>query len=382
MNNSLPKRSIMFVAGEISGDMHGAYLLRAIKEINTKYSLSFLGIGGEKMQREGMKNICNLTDKSTIGFLEIIKYFPKIYTAYNRAKKLIMSEKPDLLVLIDYQGFNMKLAQFARKQNIKVIYYIAPQEWIWGTVNGGQDVIKYTNKIITVFKEEDDFYKKIGGNTDYVGHPILDIAEDFEKESNLKNTDEDIIGLFPGSRHQEIDRILPIILEIAKKIKEIKPNVRFLLALSSEVFFYKVYQMIKDSGLEIEIIKDKAKEVINNSTLIITASGTITLEAAILEKPMIILYKLSNISYFFARYFLKIKLPYVSLPNIVLRKMVVFEYVQNKIKINDIIKKTIQLMDDKKLKEDITRNLKKVKLLLGEKGAIKRAAESILKEIY
>ena len=386
MNNVPHKKSVMLVAGEISGDINGAHLIRAIKEENKHYSLSFFGLGGEKMEKEGLKNIYNLTDKGTIGFFEVLKYFPHIFYAYRKASKLLKKEKPDLLVLIDYQGFNVTLARKAKKNKTRVVYYIPPQEWIWGSEKGGKNVAENVDRLITIFEREDEFYRKVGAKTTYVGHPILDILDDQEKGQApflgaAPKGGSPLVGLFPGSRHQEINLLLPVILEVAKKIQERNKNIRFILSLSSSVFEKKVTEMVSKSGVSIKIIKGKSKEVISSSKMIITASGTVTLEAAVLERPMIVLYKISKISYFLANNILKIKVPFASLPNILLNKMAVPEFLQDNVESNDIAEETMQILNNEQLYNNIKNDLVRAKGMLGEKGAIKRAASVVLEEI-
>ena len=382
--------TIMISAGEVSGDVHGAKLVQEIKKLDP--SISFFGMGHTRLKNEGVRIDADLATVSTIGFVEPLRYIPKILCTYFKMKKLMAEQKPDVLVPIDYQGYHMVLLGAAKKLNIPAIYYISPQEWQWGTEQGGKNVVAVTDKILSIFKEEVAFYNSLGGNAVYVGHPLLDLAQsDIGKDEFCKkyhlDSSKKIVSIFPGSRPQEIRLTFPILLEAASQILQKAPNVQIIVSISSEKFENEIRTRVSKNPLFKKVIfyKDNQYDLIANSYLSLTTSGTVTLEHAILETPCLVAYKFGRVSFWLAKKligekFKKIK--FIALPNILLREEVVPEFLQDACDPSKIAKKALSLLTDETKYKEIKQNLLRVKDMLGSPGAVKRSAQEIVNFIH
>lgn len=377
---------IMLSAGEVSGDIHGAALAKELLKINP--SIELFGMGGEKMRAAKVKTICDLTSKGTIGIIEIFKFLPSILLTFFKMKKLLKDENPDALVLIDYQGFNMLLAKQAKKLGIKTIYYIPPQEWLWGKEKGIKDVATTLDKLLCIFEKETEIYKHYGANAVYVGNPNFDTAkptmskEEFCAKFSL-NPKFPIFGLFPGSRQQEIDTLLPVFIETAHLIKKSIPNSQFVIAISSLNFKEKIEKVVysEKDKIKILVLYGLSHDILNACNLAIAASGTIITEAVILNTPIIMAYKISKATYFIAKNLLKINLPYLTMPNILINKLVIPEFIQEEANPENIAKKAIEIITSDHENKKMLNEYKNIRNLLGKPGAVKRAAEEIIVEL-
>lgn len=375
---------IMLSAGEVSGDSHGAVLVREIK--NLKSSVYLFGMGGEKMRAAGVDVRLDLTAKGTVGFFEILRFLPSILFVMSKMKLLLRKERPDLLVLIDYQGFNMLLAKYAKKIGVRTIYYIPPQEWLWGTEKGVKDVAKTIDKILSIFENEALAYEKAGGSVVFVGNPNLDTSKPtMSKDAFCRfagiNPSFPVLGIFPGSRRQEIDSLLPVFLGAAKEVREKIPNISILLSLSSENFRSLIEKGVAKSGLAVKILYGRNFDILNTATASLVASGTAVMEAAILDAPIIMAYKVSPVSYFIGKHLLKIRLPYYSMPNLILNSAVVPEFIQGDATIKNIAEKALCLLSDRTLVSDMRSGYRRFRMRLGSGGAVKAAAKEILSEV-
>lgn len=364
---------IMLSAAEVSADLLGARLATELK------GCRLFGMGGEKMRLAGVDVKIDITDKSSIGITEVIKHLPQQLSTLKALKKMLIGEKPDALILIDAQGLNMPLAKFAKSKGIKTIYYIAPQEWLWGTRKGINNVIRTVDLIISIFKKEHEIFKAAGGNSFYFGHPILDTVrsnmswEDFRKKFGL-NAQEKIIALCPGSRSHEIKNFLPILKDVAARIK----SAQFVLPISSSKFRSEIEKNIAKLPVRIKIIDGFNYDVLANSDLVIAKSGTVVLESVILNTPVIMFYKLSPLTYWIGKNLLKIKLPYYSMPNILANKLVVPEFVMKDATAENIYNAAMKILADP---DKAKSGYSEVRALLGEKGATKKAALKIIEFI-
>ena len=360
----------MISAAEVSADILGSYLAKELKDCY------LFGMGGEKMRSAGVDVRIDITEKSSVGIIEALKYLPSHLFTLRSMKDMLKKEKPDALILIDAQGFNMPLASFAKNLGIRTIYYIAPQEWLWGTKKGVERVVKTIDLIVSIFKKEHDVYKAAGGNSVYFGHPILDVVkpsmkkEDFCREFSL-DPKEKIIALCPGSRSQEIKNLFPILLDVAGRIK----GAQFILPISSSKFKDKIKSEISRTSLNIKIIEGHNYDVLANSDLVIAKSGTIVLECVCLDTPVIMFYKLSPITYFIGKHLLKIKLPFYSMPNLLAGKMIVPEFVMEKASADNIYNEAVRMLADL---DKAKAGYADVRSLLGNEGATKKAAQKII----
>ncbi len=364
------------ITGEASGDLHASFL---IKEIKKRLPESrFFGIGGKKMKDEGVKLFFHIEKISVVGFWEAFMKVGNIRKILRSIVEKMRNMKPDALILVDFPGFNLRLAPFAKNLGIKVIYYITPQVWAWGGWRL-RSMYKNIDLALVIFPFEERIFSSYGIKTSFVGHPILDemslkkSKELFCKEHAL-SPEKPIIALLPGSREGEIKRILPIMLLISKEIKKRRSDVQFILPTISEVM-----EGFLPDKRDIRIIYDETSDGIHVADTALAASGTVTLETAFLGTPSVIIYKISILTYLIIKWL--IKLPYIGLVNIVRGKKIIPEYIQFSIRINQISDEILRMLEDTRYVATIKEELKEVKKILGKKGASKNAAEIIVKEI-
>lgn len=371
----------MIVAGEASSDLHASNLVKSLKDIFP--DIKFFGLGGEKMQTQGVDLIYNLVDLAVVGFFEILKNLSKFKEIFNKTLERLDQEKPNLVILVDYPGFNLRLAKEVKKRNIPVIYFISPQVWAWGEKRI-KLIKEVVTKMIVLFKFEEDLYRKYGVDAEFVGHPLLDIvkptlpAQDFKKSLNVSEGDK-VTTLLPGSRVSEVIKHLPIMLKAAKIIFKKSPDkkIQFLVAqapgLKNELF-----QEVKNEiSIPITVVKDKTYDCLNISDLVLVCSGTATLETAIMQKPMVVIYKVSPLTALLLKPMLKI--PDIGLVNVVAGKRIVPEYVQNKAKPHLIAQEAFSILNSPQKITEIKQNLISVKQTLGPPGVTTHAAGIIVK---
>jgi lipid-A-disaccharide synthase len=377
-------KKILISAAEVSGDLHGAELVKVLK---AKYpNFQFIGLGGANLKAEGMNLLEDISAYSTIGMLEPIRFLHKFLGVIKGMRKLMKREQPDLFLPIDSQGLNMQLLKYAKKLNIPSIYYISPQEWHWGTEKGGRKVLSLTNKILAVFKKEASFYSKLGGDAPFVGHPILDLAkseitkEEFYKSNNI-SLEKRIVTVFLGTRLQEVRLVYPILLEAARLARNDVSDIQIVISINTEKYENDIRDLVEKMGMEnIIFFKGNQYDLIANTYLSLTKSGTITLEHGVMGTPCIAMYRIYNFSYWFARTFFSKaikRIKYISLPNIFLNKEIIPEYVQYDALPGPIAEKAILLLTDEKVYFKFKKDLLKIRDVLGEEGAVEKAAQEI-----
>lgn len=358
----MEEKKILIVAGEASGDLHGANLIKSLKK---ERKIKFFGIGGEKLKEEGVEILCNSEKISVMGFFEVLLKIPLIYSVYRKVLRAVKKERPDLAILIDYPGFNFILMKKLYNLGIPVVYYICPQVWAWK-----KERIKlldaYTKKRLVIFPFEEEFFKKEGVEAIYVGHPLLDIIEKRE----YKEDDKIKIGVFPGSRKAEIKRILPEMLEICQYLKENIENLEFYIKIYSPLKNF-IEKRLKKSSIDFIRIED-----VMPLTFSLMTSGTVTLENGLNLNPGIVLYKLNPLSYYFLKD--KVKTKYISIANILLDEMVYEEFLQNRAKAGKIKEFVLNLVKDKEKLREKRERLSRLREIL-KRGAVERAKEEILK---
>lgn len=372
---------IAILAGEVSGDVQGAHLASGLLNNDYGIKVSLFGIGGEYMRNRGVRLWSETSRYGSVGFWEPLKFLPNWLKIYGKVKERIKKDELDGVIFIDNQGFNLQVAKFIRKEkpNLPMFYYFSPQAWLWGS--GIAKQVKDLNiKILAVFPKEAEIYRSIGADVYFVGHPLLDIIEakvppEKIRESLEIKDDLPLIGLFPGSREQEVKSLLPIILEgIAPLVNR---EAYFYIASASEFAYKLIVDVLEKSNLYLPIISVNRYDYMNASKILVMSSGTAVLEAALMGVPVIALYKLSWLSWNIAKRV--VRYPYATMPNILLEKPVVVELLQkdaNPMKLRNAIREL--LYNDQKL-EIIKSDLEKVREILGERGAIKRAVEYIFR---
>ena len=322
-------KRVLIISGEESGDKHGASLIEALKVALPGIELR--GMGGARMRRAGLDGI-DSAEVSVVGIVEVISRIPAILRTFNALKSTLRGERFDAVILIDLPDFNLRMAKVAKKIGIPVIYYISPQVWAWrrGRV---KKIAKVVDKMLVVFPFEVELYKGVGLDVEYVGHPLLDSLDTSMDPVRTRmalgcDPESIVIGLLPGSRREEVHRLLPIMLEAGVIIsKKAGTHVRYLIPKAANIAGEEVEKMLNGSSLDIKVLDGEMDKVLRASHGAVVASGTATLEAAIMGTPMVIVYKLSPLTYALGR--LLIKVDHVGLPNIVARREVVAELIQD-----------------------------------------------------
>ena len=365
---------IFIIAGEPSGDEYGAKLIAALK--NDSPNLSINGIGGPLMEKQGLNSMVPLNQIAVMGFGEVIK---KIKFFINLEKKILRFLKinsPDKIILIDYPGFNLRIAKKIKKiSNIKIIYYISPQIWAWKEKRINT-IKKYVDILLVIFEFEKNWYEKRGVTAHYVGHPFLDIWEPGIQTDNLYkkyniNSDQPILTLFPGSRKQELERHLSLFIESALEIKRQVPNLQILLGLHPELKFKG------QINNEIIVVQDNPLKALEISNAAIISSGTATLQSAIMETPAVVVYKMNWFSWLITKLLVKVK--FASMANIIMNEELYSEYLQHKATKFNIVNGTLKILNDKTYYDLLMNKIKILKQKIGNPGASNKAAKLIEK---
>lgn len=361
-------KRVMIIAGEASGDMHAAKLVREVNEKNT--DIHFYGIGGENMVKAGVDALVDSADLAVVGLFEVLAHWNTISSALKKMQHLLRTNPPDLLVLTDYPEFNLRLAKTAKECGVKVLFYISPQVWAWRQKRVFK-IKKLVDMMAVIFPFEESFYQKYNVPVKFVGHPLIDEIHVSADQKTLRtefllDDDKPIVGLFPGSRHSEIKRLLPIIVESAQQIAENKPNVQFIIPVASTLKEEDILTHFEGVELDMRIVSQRSHDVMEVCDAVITVSGTVTLELALLKKPMVVINKISKLSYFFVSRMLKIK--HIALCNIVAGKRVVPELIQNDATTSNISKTLLELVDNDETRSEIMSEFSTIEDKLTNKG--------------
>lgn len=371
---------VMFSAGEASGDTHAASVAVALKKLHPEVEM--IGMGGEKMSEAGVKIVYDIKQLGYIGVAEIIKALPSFFKLRDYLKKVMIAEKPDVFVCVDYPGFNMKMAKVAHDLGIPVLYYICPTIWAWHR-SRGYDVAKYTDKVACIFPFEAKAYEAFTENVEFVGHPLLDIV----KPTMSKNAALEYFGakekafkimLMPGSRLQEVRNLLPSMLGAADELVKHHDNLQFFLPRAHTIDKNILEEIIGEYlDLKIIITEGHNYDLMQICQLALAASGTATLETALMNLPTILVYRVAALTYFLGK--MLIKIPYVGLPNIIAGREIIPELIQGDVTIANITQEMEYLISDQAYYSKMKEDLLEVKALLGDGGAVNRVAQVIAK---
>lgn len=353
------------IAGERSGDLHGSNLIKAILQKDANAQIR--AWGGDMMQEAGATLVKHYKDIAFMGFAEVIKNLPTILGLLSFCKKDIQAYQPDVVILIDYAGFNMRVAKFVKSIGIKTFYYISPKVWAWNQ-SRALNIKKFVDRMFVIFPFEKDFFKKYDYEVDYVGNPLFDAIADFQPKPNFRKEarvgQKPIIALLPGSRHQEVAKILPMMVAQAYNF----PDYQFVIAGVSNLpkELYARWQSI----FPIKVVYDDAYNLLSVADAALVTSGTATLETALLNVPQVVCYKTSGISFAIAK--MVIKVPYISLVNLVAQKKVVPELIQNDLN-NITVQEELNKILTPEGRQAQLEGYAEVKALLGDKGASAKA---------
>ena len=371
---------IMIIAGEISGDMHASTLIRAIKESNP--DIEWFGIGGPLMRQLGVDTKHDVNEMAVIGFAEIIKRYGFFKQAFNEMLALAEEKRPDAVVLVDYPGFNLRLATKLHARGIKVIYYICPQVWAWHRERIPK-MAKIIDHLITIFPFEAQHFDGTGLKVTYAGHPLVDEAKIAQNlpAIELPWKKKKRIALLPGSRTQEIERLLPNMLTAAAIIEKQDPETCFIIATPSDKEIPLVQDIIKNtpSPANFSAVSTKTREVLRQADAAIVASGTATIETALMRCPMVVIYKVNPITYFLGK--ILIKIDNIGMVNIVAEHEICPELIQSAANPPAIAKAILPLIDDTPQRQQMLTELDKVITIMGKGGTAKHAAQIVLQEL-
>lgn len=372
-----PLKTIYFVAGEASADNHGAALMRALR--NTDPALRFIGRGGPQMKAVAGEDFKDWIGQSgVLGLWEVIKHYGYFRTQFHQALNEIEKSEPNAVVLIDYPGFNLRLARALRRKipGQKIIYYISPQVWAW---NRGRikKMARWLDLMLCIFPFEADLYNASGLRTIFVGHPMIERLRD--KKVDIMR-DPSLIGLFPGSREREIRKMFPILIETARELRRSKPDLRFEVAAAANELAQEMEKMTDGQDQKfVEIKVGQTAEIMQRAFAGIVASGSATLEAAYFRMPFALVYKVAWPTYFAGRLLVKVK--YLGMPNVLADKEVVPEFIQHRASPPELANAIAPLIDDAQSRQRMIWEFDKIAAQLGEAGASERAARAILAEI-
>ena len=371
MKNQVSKLTFFIIAGEASGDLHGAKLMQELQKLEP--NISFIGHGGDKMIDQGLKVIQHIDKMSVMGFSEIIKHLPFLFSVMGETLNQLEEIKPNRIILIDYPGFNLRLAKNCSGLSIPITYFILPQLWAWKEKRI-KTFQRYIDQSLSIFPFEQNWFEKRDVPTNYVGHPFtenigpsLTKTEFYTKHKIDKN--RNVVTLLPGSRQQEVDQLWPIFYKSAMEIKE-KQDVDIVVGKFSGI------TLPEEKDLLIE--NDDIYAAISYAKAAITASGTASLECAVLDTPEVVCYKLSYISGLMLKQLNKT--PFISMVNLIANRKIVTEFVQSGVKVKNIVSEITPLLSNTKQRKDMLLGFDEVRRSLGLPGVYKRAAESIMKK--
>lgn len=374
-------KSVVIIAGEASADLHGSNLVMAMKRLDP--GIVFTGIGGGKMEQAGVRILIPSSEMAVVGLTEIFSKLRTIYNASKDIKSILKKDRPDLLILIDYPDFNIHIARTAKRLGIPVLYYISPQVWAWrsGRV---RKISRRIDRMAVILPFEKDYYRNKSIKVDYVGHPLLDeCPSDLNKKEAFSRVGVDpghpIVGLLPGSRKEEILNLLPPMVEAAGILGNHYPDLQCILPLAPGLEQTFVQPFIENSKKAIKLFRGNIYDVLSVCDIALVTSGTATLETAIMGVPMVIVYKVSPISYWIGR--MVIKVPYAGLVNLVGGEEVVPELIQGEATADRLAGAALTLLGNAEIMENMMKKLNLIKEKLGKGGASEKTAEIALEMI-
>lgn len=365
----------MIVTGEASGEMYGSRVVRALKKIDP--TIHIFGIGGDLMQLEGMELLAHIRDMSFMGLIEVAKHYPWLRKVFRRCVRELILRKPDTLLVIDYPGFNLKLAKKARKNGVRVVYYISPQVWAWGK-NRVTKMKSLIDQFAVIFPFEKEIYEKAGIPVSFVGHPLMEILEfNTSRKEFLQNhslPDEKILALFPGSRKQEINKLLPTMIEAAERLCESFPcTIAIGVTLHVPLEFY--HNLLLNHP-DIHLISSATQALMEHAHAAIVTSGTATVETAIYQIPMAIVYKTSRVTYEIFKRLVSVN--HIGMVNILAGKTIVPELIQHECTVENLVREMRPLLIDEQRRSEVIHDLGSIREKFGKPGASARVAQMVL----
>jgi lipid-A-disaccharide synthase len=370
---------ILIVTGEASGDLHGAHLAKAIMALDPTTEL--VGIGGPSMRAAGVNLVPGVPQLDVMGLIGL-SAIRAVLQRVRAIRRVLKAEAWDLVVLIDNPGLNFHFARVAKAAGRRVLYYIAPQVWAWrpGRMKWIQ---RRVDHVVVILPFEPELYRRAGVRCTFVGHPLLDMVASHYDRTKLRrefglSESARVVGLLPGSRVREVEMLLPVLLKAAAQLVLAEPGTQFILAQASSIDDNLIQTLLRDSPVPVRVIHDRATEVMALSDVLLIASGTATLQAAVVGTPMVLLYKTSPLTYRLARWLITVK--WIGLVNLVGGRLIVPELVQDEATDERLCREVLHLLRDPSAYNEMKEGLRQVRLSLGEPGASNRAAQVVLSE--
>jgi lipid-A-disaccharide synthase len=369
---------VVIVAGEASADLHGSNLVKAMKKLAP--GIVFWGIGGKNMEEAGVKILFSSSEMAVVGITEVLGKLRTIARASGRLKRILKSKRPDLLILIDYPDFNIHIAKTAKRFKIPVLYYISPQVWAW-RMGRVRKIARRIDRMAVILPFEKTFYAKRGVSVDYVGHPLLDsLSQEVDKKQvGVELGSEQgypLVGLLPGSRKEEIRNLLPVMIESVQILGKRYPKIRCRLSLAPTIEAEFIRSFTENSSVKIEIIPGNTLETLRICHVALVASGTATLETALMGIPMVIAYKISRFSYWLGR--IVVRVPYIGLVNLVAGEEVAPELIQDDVVAGRLANEALNILEDDGIRENMINKLRGIRESLGRFGASESTAKIAL----
>ncbi|HEY9849548.1 MAG TPA: lipid-A-disaccharide synthase [Leptolyngbyaceae cyanobacterium] len=385
------QKTIFISTGEVSGDLQGSLLIKALKQQaeTSDLPLEIVALGGSRMAKAGAELLGDTTSIGSVGILESLPYVLPTLQIQRKAKKYLQENPPDLVVLIDYLGPNLGIGSYVRRHfpSVPIVYYIAPQEWVWSlSPRNTERIAEITDFLLAIFPGEARYFESKGIKVSWVGHPLIDRMISSPKREEARaalsiSSDEVAIALLPASRYQEIKYVLPVMFQAAREIQAKIPQARFLVSLSLEVYRDAIEKAIRDYDLRAMLIFDRSQEVLAAADLAITKSGTVNLEIALLEVPQVVIYRVNPITAWIARHLLKFSIPFMSPTNLVQMKEIVPELLQEEANPENIVAEALNLLNTAQREKTIV-DYREMRQALGEEGVCDRAAKEILQILF
>jgi lipid-A-disaccharide synthase len=412
-------KTIFISTGEVSGDLQGALLIDALtrQAKAAGLELEIVALGGEKMAKAGATLLGDTTSIGSVGLLESLPFVLPTLQIQRRAKQYLQQHPPDLVVLIDYMGPNLSIGSFIRRHlpNVPVVYYIAPQEWVWSlSPRNTATIVEMTDQLLAIFPEEARYFEKKGASVSWVGHPLVDKMQSSPTREEARKAlgiepDQTAIALLPASRRQELKYMMPIIFEAARQLQfkllgtgdmegedagksqtHLSASGRlpisasssrsplFWIPLSLEAYRPAIETAIQQYGLHATVVADQTQEVLAAADLAITKSGTVNLELALLNVPQVVFYRVSRLTYWIGQNFLKFSIPFMSPPNLVVMRSIVPELLQEQAMPENIVQEALELLYNPERRQKTLADYQEMRQLLGDVGVCDRAASEIL----
>ncbi|NEQ79091.1 MAG: lipid-A-disaccharide synthase [Moorea sp. SIO2I5] len=406
-------KTIFISTGEVSGDLQGALLIEALKRQGTAagLELEIVALGGDQMAQAGAKLLDNTTSIGSVGILESLPFVLPTLKVQGRAKQYLQQQTPDLVVLIDYMGPNLSIGSFLKRElpQVPVIYYIAPQEWVWSIFKRNtRMIVEMTDRMLAIFPEEARYFVEKGASVSWVGHPLVDRMESSPSREEARATlgiapEQTAIALLPASRQQEIKYLMPVVFQAAKQLQSQLLDTKqrsqvsqskgegltesqadsplFWIPLSLEAYRHPIEEAVKRYGLQAKVVAGQTKEILAAADLAITKSGTVNLELALLDVPQVVFYRVNPFTYWLARTFLKFSIPFMSPPNLVVMRSIVPELLQEQATPENIVRESLELLFNQERRQQTLKDYQEMRQLLGEVGVCDRAANEIFQLI-